>query len=180
MKMSIGGSGAPLCPGRRHRSRAAASKAASLASCNCWGFSEAGGGARGTAVILGAGGDRAEEDALDGPGAAADEDARGEVEGNAGGALEDGVAAEVDGSETTGNTGGTRGGGAFGGVTGWTLPPAAALGGDATRARFTGREGLVNEKVETVVLSPCGGGGAAAEGAGRFRRSAAVMRRPVT
>ena len=66
--------------------------------------------------------------------------------------------------------GGTFGGGAFGGVTGWA-------GGDSTRARFTGREGLLNEKVDTVVLGPCEGptsGLTAAEGAGRFRRSAAL------
>ena len=106
------------------------------------------------ALIFGAGGELSDEGALEGPDAAAEEDARGEVDGKGGGAREDGVAAEVDGGETRGNTGGTFGGGAFGGVTGWALPPAAALGGDSTRARFTGREGLLNEKVETVVLGP--------------------------
>ena len=99
------------------------------------------------ALIVGARGG-----ALEGPAAAGDEDALGEVDGKGGGALEDGVAAEADEDETKGSIGGTFGGGAFGGVTGWALPPADALGGDSTRARFTGREGLLNEKVDTVVL----------------------------
>ena len=98
------------------------------------------------ALIVGARGG-----ALEGPAAAGDEDALGEVDGKGGGALEDGVAAEADEDETKGSTGGTFGGGAFGGV---TVLPADALGGDSTRARFTGREGLLNEKVDTVVLGP--------------------------
>ena len=98
------------------------------------------------ALIVGARGG-----ALEGPAAAGDEDALGEVDGKGGGALEDGVAAEADEDETKGSTGGTFGGGAFGGV---TALPADALGGDSTRARFTGREGLLNEKVDTVVLGP--------------------------
>ena len=116
---------------------------------------------------------------LEGTAAVEDEDARGEVDGKGGGARKDGIDAEADEGETTGSTGGTFGGGALGGVTGWALPPAAALGGDSTRARFAGREGLVTEKVDTVFLGPCAGSGtgpAATAGAGRFRRSAAVSR----
>ena len=129
------------------------------------------------ALTLGAGGV-----ALEGPAAAEDEDARGEVDCKGGGARKDGVDAEADEGETTGSVGGTFGGGALGGVTGWALPPAAALGGGSTRARFAGREGLVNENVDTVFLGPCVGsvtGPTAAAGAGRFRRSAAVRRWPV-
>ena len=54
---------------------------------------------------------------LEGPAAAEDEDARGEVDGK-GGARKDGIDAEADEGETTGSTGGTFGGGALGGVTG--------------------------------------------------------------
>lgn len=116
---------------------------------------------------------------LEGTAAVEDEDARGEADGKGGGARKDGIDAEADEGETTGSTGGTFGGGALGGVTGWALPPAAALGGGSTRARFAGREGLVNENVDTVFLGPCVGSGtgpAATAGAGRFRLSAAVRR----
>ena len=88
-----------------------------------------------------------EDVVLDEDGAAAEEDARGEVDGTLGG----GVADEEVWVEAKGKVGGTLGGGAFGGVTGWALPAAAALGGGSTRAGFTGCEGLFNEKVETVV-----------------------------
>ena len=123
------------------------------------------------ALTLGAG-----DGALECRAVAEDEGAQDEVDGKGGGAREEGVAAKADEGETKGRP-----------LAEAPLAEspveqclaAAAWGGDATHALFADREGLVNEKVDTVFLGPRVGplaGPAAAAGAGRFRLSAPVNR----